>query len=246
MSAHDFTSGRLGPPNRAATGSAPGLEGASGHTLSPPGELRAAPPEPSVRHGEHVGSTAMTREGIPSSGARKLVSDDVVKREHPARAGMIWMVAVAGCSVLSLVACGKSGPTAARAPDLPAAIYSAWAEGQRDVEPYVGARAYAFAPEDFDWTERRGLFSCGDELDRAGCFWPNPQGRSRIEWSADHPGVVRHEAGHAILYALGDPRWSCYCGGGTCHDSECLEREKVKTKKPGARTPGREEVKCRP
>jgi hypothetical protein len=61
-------------------------------------------------------------------------------------------------------------------------------------------------PEQFDFRPRAGTFPCGDAYEANGCFSPP----NNIIYNLDTPTVIRHEAGHAILYKLGDDRWKCY------------------------------------
>jgi hypothetical protein len=116
---------------------------------------------------------------------------------------------VSAVLVLLGAACGHSLTTSSSEPALSPPIYSAWTAAQHNLESYVGDKALGVSPERFHWIQRPGAVPCPpDPAPRYhGCFGPdNPDGPT-IEWS--HSGVLTHEAQHAILWALHDPRWVC-------------------------------------
>jgi hypothetical protein len=60
-------------------------------------------------------------------------------------------------------------------------------------------------PEMFKWVEVDGMFMCnGAKMD--GCFSTS----GTITYNIQAPRIIRHEAGHAILYKLRDKRWKCF------------------------------------
>ena len=67
-------------------------------------------------------------------------------------------------------------------------------------------------PEHFRWRmETDGFMKCydysGKEVDAVGCF----DHRFRlIRWHEYYPWHIPHEAGHAILWAVGHRMWACY------------------------------------
>lgn len=80
-----------------------------------------------------------------------------------------------------------------------------WAIAQRETVPYVGEAAYGVWPDQFNWSVEMDAFDCdGDEYPDNGCF--NTLHR-RITWNIQTPNVIRHEAGHAIMWKLGHPDW---------------------------------------
>jgi len=66
--------------------------------------------------------------------------------------------------------------------------------------------------EEFTFEASSLAFSCAGYLETAGCFNP-PR---HIQYWASYPEVIKHEAKHAILYRLGDPRWKCIEHPGGC------------------------------
>jgi len=57
----------------------------------------------------------------------------------------------------------------------------------------------------FTFRKEPDIFKCGP-ITTYGCFHP---GGRLIRWWGGSPDVVKHEAKHAILWALGDSRWPC-------------------------------------
>jgi hypothetical protein len=75
-------------------------------------------------------------------------------------------------------------------------------------------------PEQFSWEEIPGQFDCGFQSYKNGCYSPTLR---LIQWNTQTPTVIRHEAGHAILHALGNPWWRCYEHGDYA-DESCPEK----------------------
>ena len=64
--------------------------------------------------------------------------------------------------------------------------------------------AYKVERWDVKWRESDGPFYCGN-------VWANGcHIEGTIVWNIQTPTVIRHEAGHAILYKLKDPRYKEY------------------------------------
>lgn len=96
-------------------------------------------------------------------------------------------------------------------PSEPAAISdivrAEWALAQEK----IGGLASSVRPERFRWVEHVGMFACpGVAGLKQGCFGPDAPGGPQVDWDTAAPSILRHEAGHSILWALGDPDWSCY------------------------------------
>jgi len=85
----------------------------------------------------------------------------------------------------------------------------AWRSMQYELATSTAARSYSIQLEDFDVEYMDSCrFQCGTAQNASGCFH-KPRlirlGRGPcLAWAA------RHEAGHAILFALEDPRWYDY------------------------------------
>jgi hypothetical protein len=60
-------------------------------------------------------------------------------------------------------------------------------------------------PQMFNFTEHAEPFHCNGQLAN-GCFSPPWD----ITYNKQTPQVIRHEAGHAILYRVRDYRWRCF------------------------------------
>lgn len=86
-------------------------------------------------------------------------------------------------------------------------IEAEFAIAQEKVAREYTIQAWAVSVGDFSWQRHNGPFMCGDELAN-GCFhYPS----RTITWNVQTPQVIRHEAGHALLYALGYyDKWRCY------------------------------------
>ena len=122
------------------------------------------------------------------------------------------MNAPKGMAILILAACGADSPSSPTASSLSPVVLSEWAIAQQNLAPYVGGRASSVTPDAFRWIEHGGKFPCPPDPEPRfnGCFLPDAPGGPRIEFDATAPSIVRHEGGHAILWALGDPRWDCF------------------------------------
>lgn len=90
--------------------------------------------------------------------------------------------------------------------DLPAWVHDEWAVGQESVEALIGPEAHTIHPEMFQWEAVDGVFDCGGKRAN-GCFSPS---RRLVRYNTETPSVVRHEAGHAILWKLGRECWRDY------------------------------------
>ena len=89
-------------------------------------------------------------------------------------------------------------------------ITQGFAEGQKIVAAMnpVGD-PFTVRADEFRWEKMAGRFTCGDVAGVQGCFTePN-----RVRYTAGALDVIGHEAGHAILFRLGDPRWRKCTGG---------------------------------
>jgi len=98
------------------------------------------------------------------------------------------------------VACGCTIPTGA---DVPEVVNEEWAIGQSQLAPVYGQRVYDVWPSMFNWEQMPNIFMCGD-VRAVGCFSPLHR---KIQWFDAH--AIRHEAGHAILWKLGED-WRDY------------------------------------
>ena len=124
---------------------------------------------------------------------------------------------ITSCTVLFLVlitlACTNTSPTATPiSPPLPPVVSTEWAIAQKNLVAYVGDRAHSIVPEMFVWKEHPGRLPCppSNEPRFNGCFHPDAPGGPRIEWDRAAPSILHHESGHAILWALENPRWDCF------------------------------------
>jgi hypothetical protein len=77
------------------------------------------------------------------------------------------------------------------------------------------AKVNKVKPGKYLFVKTEGHINCANDYPYAGCFYPNltedPK-KSFFEGFIHYnrkPGVVKHEARHAILYALADPRAFC-------------------------------------
>lgn len=93
---------------------------------------------------------------------------------------------------------------------------SEWREAQHDVaqlDPAAAGDPYEIAPLHFVIKSESEPFFCGDSGIHAvllvwGCFRAEPdEERLGVIRYVPKEGIFRHEARHAILFALGDSRW---------------------------------------
>jgi hypothetical protein len=92
-----------------------------------------------------------------------------------------------------------------------------WREAQLDLarlDPLPEGDPHEITPFRFVIQAEAEPFYCGESGIHAvllvyGCFRVAPEEeRLGVIRYVPHEGVLRHEARHAILYALGDPRWA--------------------------------------
>ncbi|HEY7698949.1 MAG TPA: hypothetical protein VIE88_11065 [Vicinamibacteria bacterium] len=122
-----------------------------------------------------------------------------------------FLAASTGCA-LEHVALRHSAPTSPGVdPD------GEWQKAQGDLiqlEPSVDGDPYEVAMRTFRIETERAPFYCGETGLHAvllvyGCFRAEPEAeRLGVIRYVPGKGALRHEARHAILYALGDPRWA--------------------------------------
>jgi len=115
--------------------------------------------------------------------------------------------------VLVTLGCTNTSPIATSTSSLvPLVVYTEWAVAQENLVAYAGDRGRTVIPEMFIWQERPGKLACPPIAEPRfnGCFHPDASGGPRIEWDRAAPSILRHESGHAILWALEDPRWDCF------------------------------------
>jgi hypothetical protein len=95
-------------------------------------------------------------------------------------------------------------------------IKTEWSVTQEQLSApeWVGSRAWSVQPESTKFTSHPGPFMCNGTMAN-GCF----STKEGIEYNERKRQVVRHEAGHAILYRLGDPRWRC-----VGHTADCVNQ----------------------
>jgi hypothetical protein len=93
-----------------------------------------------------------------------------------------------------------------------------WRLAQQDVArllPPVEGDPYEVRPDRFTIVTEEEPFYCGETglqavLKVYGCFRAAPESDvlGAIRYYPQKTGVLRHEARHAILFALGDARWA--------------------------------------
>ncbi len=92
-----------------------------------------------------------------------------------------------------------------------------WQKAQADLiglEPVVDGDPYGVTMRVFQIETERQPFYCGETGLHAvllvyGCFRAEPEAeRLGVIRYVPGKGALRHEARHAILFALGDPRWA--------------------------------------
>jgi hypothetical protein len=108
----------------------------------------------------------------------------------------------------------KNGPVQ---PPVPADPHAEWEKAQGDLvslAPAVDGDPYDVAMHAFRIQTEREPFYCGETGLHAvllvyGCFRAEPEEkRLGVIRYVPGKGALRHEARHAILFALGDPRWA--------------------------------------
>lgn len=114
-------------------------------------------------------------------------------------------------------ACAGRLPSAARQGSVEEALPSEWREAQLDIarlDPAPDGDPNRIVPVAFVIEVEGEPFYCGESGIHAvllvyGCFRVEPDRESFgvIRYVA-REGVLRHEARHAILFALGDSRWA--------------------------------------
>jgi hypothetical protein len=73
-----------------------------------------------------------------------------------------------------------------------------WKIAQDFFAPVVGNKVYNVGWEQFGWKAHDGAFACGKWTSN-GCL----ENGKVIHWNIHTPGVIKHEAAHAILKKLG-------------------------------------------
>jgi len=113
--------------------------------------------------------------------------------------------------LLFLASCSRTQLSPSEPPPISETVRAEWVIAQEKVVTLAGPRASAICPEAFQWREHVGMFVCPPSSAlKQGCFGPDAPGGPRVDWDTTAPSIVRHESGHAILWALGDPRWDCF------------------------------------
>lgn len=111
------------------------------------------------------------------------------------------------------VGCNKgtsaiSGPTEAF---LPAWMQEEWNVATQKLKIEYGVNTDFARPEGFKYVEEPNPWQCYSGRDGIGmCVGMFDPGNVSIHWATGWEHVLDHEFGHAILWQLGDPRWSCY------------------------------------
>lgn len=104
--------------------------------------------------------------------------------------------------VLLLAAC--AGPTSPTPIEHVEIIAEEWAIAQEALSPAI-SQARNVKYSSFTWIVHDGkCYECGYTEGVNGCFSP---GDRAIHWNIHTPGVIQHEAAHAILKVLGIPCW---------------------------------------
>ena len=111
------------------------------------------------------------------------------------RRGMVYVV-------LTLALFGCRSTTSPDAIEYFEVVQAEWKFAQDFLAPVVGEKVYNIGWDMFSWKAYNGSFSCGEWPSVNGCVDGNT-----IYWNILTPGVIRHEAAHAILRKLGHP---CY------------------------------------
>ena len=109
--------------------------------------------------------------------------------------------------LLLLAGCSRTPLSPTEPAPISDVVRAEWAIAQAK----IGGLAHTIGPERFGWVEHVGMFPCPGTVGlKQGCFGPDAPGGPRVEWDTTAPSILRHEAGHSILWALVDPRWDCY------------------------------------
>lgn len=120
------------------------------------------------------------------------------------------------CGVLAVVSCMPTAPS-----ELPSAheevIQSEWAIAQRLLSDVGVTRSDLVTPDQCTWIPHDGPLPYNGGYAN-GLFTPYT-----VRWNVRTPTVLRHEAGHAILYKLGHACKSCWSVDATIslHPGRC-------------------------
>lgn len=107
---------------------------------------------------------------------------------------------LAGWLILAMAGCEAS---LTRPSEVPEWILAEWHIAQDRLSSLTGdARVYDISPEQFRFREKEATFDCGGQL-AVGCFTHGFGRAPTISYWTEKPTVIRHEAGHAILWKLG-------------------------------------------
>ena len=123
---------------------------------------------------------------------------------------------------------GCTSPTGPTRPNLPEEL-EGWADAQKVLShPFYAqevSNPYAFTPDMCEWDVADALFSCGGTL-TAGCTYRTGRG-CFIRYTKGYDYVIKHEAGHAILWLAGSKLHECSINGHELtHGCEYPEEEK--------------------
>ena len=135
----------------------------------------------------------------------------------------LWLLL---CGVLATVSCRPATSPGELGEAWPV-VKAEWAIAQKALVPLGVTRSDLVKPIMFTWHFHDGPVTCGG-VQANGCF-THPSAVIRINTQTIH--VVRHEAGHAILWFLDHPCFRCISIGGngpvafvSLH-SECKEND---------------------
>lgn len=138
---------------------------------------------------------------------------------RPDRKSAPW-TAGTGLAIIAVIGGCNRAPTSPTSPE-EVRLDSLWREGQQALaqlgrewvaaggRPLAGD-VFSLGPEHFRFVRHREPLAVKGEP-VAGYFDPATRTVHYQESLAD--GAIPHEAGHAILYVLGDPRWRCVFHG---------------------------------
>ena len=119
--------------------------------------------------------------------------------------GVMLTTPKAGIFVLILGMCGCAFRPIAPS-EVTNHMTTEWRIAQDNLVSIAGQAAYTVSITQFEVKVTDGIFSCGG-APANGCF---SSVRKRITWNTHTPTVIRHEAGHAILWRLGYACWRTY------------------------------------